>query len=213
MKTEKLIHLSILVLTISSCIVIKTRKADDGSSRLSKVDSSLMIPFDPKTASVEYKYNTSKEIKFQVIDASKLTSLVKNKPVSWIFIGASWCGASKYARLRFCKSIRHFEKDSIQLIIIDQDFDLKELQQQQFNCGFYHITYLLDPILYGSDESYKQERFIKDLGLNLPISLFKQGGVPKSIIVDGKLNIYYYASGMDITSDTIAKYTGLRKIN
>jgi hypothetical protein len=49
--------------------------------------------------------------------------------------------------------------------------------------------------------------------LKLPIKLFEGGGVPKSIVLDRDLKSYYYASGMDITSDTIVKYTGLKKIN
>jgi hypothetical protein len=49
--------------------------------------------------------------------------------------------------------------------------------------------------------------------LQLPIKLFEGGGVPKSIVVDRNLKVFYYASGMDITSDTIAKYTRLKKID
>jgi hypothetical protein len=211
MKKLVLIQILVIFISFSSCIVMKSRKADDGSSILTKNDSSLIIPFNENTGSIVLTYNNLTEIRFQVIDAEKLIKLSQKKPYTWIYIGASWCGISKYARLRFCKSIQHFSPDSIQLLIIDQNFDLKELQKQLFNAGFNHITYLLDPVKYGSDESYKQERFVKELGLQLPIKLFEGGGVPKSIVVDRDLKIYYYASGMDITSDTIAKYTGLNK--
>lgn len=213
MKTIISIQVLFIVILFSSCIVIKSRKTDDGSSSLTRNDSSFIMPFDENVASLVITYNATKEIKFQLIDAEKLTLLAKEKPFSWVLIGASWCGISKYARLKFCRSIKHFAPDSIQLLIIDQDFDLKELQKQLFNSGFNHTTYLLDPGKYGSDESYKQERFIKELGLKLPIKLFEGGGVPKSIVLDRDLKIYYYASGMDITSDTIVKYTGLKKIN
>jgi hypothetical protein len=213
MKTIRSIVILLIVISFSSCITIKKRQSDDGSSSLARNDSSLIMPYDENAGSEVLIYNNQKEIKFQMIDAEKLIQLTQRKPFTWILIGASWCGISKYARLRFCRSIKHFAPDSIQLIIIDQDFDLKELQKQQFNSGFNHITYLLDPERYGSDESYKQERFIKESGLKLPIKLFEGGGVPKSIVVDNDLNIHYYASGMDVTSDTISKYTGLKKIN
>jgi hypothetical protein len=213
MKTNSSIQVLFIVILFSSCIVIKSRKTDDGSSILTRNDSSFIMPFDQKMATKDITYNIPDEIKFQLIDAGELTLLAKEKPFSWVLLGASWCGISKYARLKFCRSIKHFAPDSIQLLIIDQDFNLKELQKQLFNSGFNHITYLLNPIKYGSDEVYKQERFIKDSGLNLPIKLFEGGGVPKSIVIDRDLKIYYYASGMDITSDTIAKYTGLKRIN
>jgi len=213
MKTISLIQFFCIVIMFSSCIVIRTRKAGDGSSVLTKKDSALIFPFNENAATDLFTYKTPEEIKFQVINAENISRLTKNKPYSWIFIGASWCGVSKYTRLRFCRSIKHFASDSIQLLIIDQDFDLKELQKQQFNSGFNHITYLLDPGKYGSDESNKQEKLIKELGLQLPIKLFEGGGIPKSIIVDSDLKVYYYASGPGITSDTIVKYTGLKKIN
>jgi hypothetical protein len=213
MKAISITQVLFFAIFISSCIVIKTRKAGDGSSLLTKKDSALIIPFNENASADIFIYNTPEEIKFQVINAESISRLAKNKPYSWIFIGASWCGVSKYARLRFCRSIKHFASDSIQLLIIDQDFDLKELQKQQFNSGFNHITYLLDPEKYGTDESNKQEKFIKELGLQLPIKLFEGGGVPKSIVVDRDLKVNYYASGPDITSDTIVKYTGLKKIN
>jgi hypothetical protein len=213
MKTIRSIGILFIIISFSSCITLKSRQIDDGSSSLTRSDSSLIMPFDENAGSEVLIYNNQNQIRFQMIDAEKLVQLTQKKPYTWILIGASWCGISKYARLKFCRSIKHFAPDSIQLIIIDQDFDLKELQKQQFNTGFNHITYLLDPEKYGSDESYKQERFIKESGMKLPIKLFEGGGVPKSIVVDNDLNLFYYASGMDITSDTIARYTGLQKIN
>jgi hypothetical protein len=147
-----------------------------------------------------------------MIDGDNLRNLVKQKPVNWIFIGSSWCGISKYARKKYCLSIRHFDPDSIQMIMIDQDFDLHELQKQIFETQYTHISYLLDPVKYGSVERHKQERFIEDSKINLPMKLFEWSGVPKSIVVDQKMNVLYYASGPDINSDTIAKFTGLKKI-
>jgi hypothetical protein len=210
-KTMSISYFVILML-YSSCITIKTNKPGDGSSTLTHKDSLLIMSFNDSMASKSFINSKPDEITFEMIDAENLKSLVKQKPVNWIFIGSSWCGISKYARKKYCRSIRHFEPDSIQMIMIDQDFDLHELQKQVFESEFTHITYLLDPVKYGRDEAHKQERFIEDCKIDLPMKLFKWGGVPKSIVVDNKMNVLYYASGPDINSDTIVKYTGLKKI-
>jgi hypothetical protein len=210
MKTNILLF-TVLLIIANACIILKHKKSDDGSTTLTRSDSALIVPFCSSDILREWTRTGKEEVRFQVIDAGKLDTLISLKPFSWIFIGASWCGATHIAIQQYAHSIRRLNSDSIQWIVIYQEYNLPDIQNEVFMAGAKCPVYLLDSKKYGSHEADKQVNLVKDLHWGLDIQPFIGGGIPKSLIVGSDHKVYYYASGFDIRADTIVKYTGLHK--
>lgn len=213
MKKRKIYEItgSIMILIIlHSCIIqMNSRKFDDGSTTLTHSDSLLIQPFNKTDFSKEINYNSPSDIKFQIIDAEKLAELLPAVPHTWITIGASWCPVSQQSLIKFKKIAKEFDPDSLRWIFISQDYNLSKLQQQLFDAGIVHLSYLLDSEKYGKNEIFKQEKFAKDLSEDLPPQAFKGGGVPESMIINKDMHIEYLFGGIKINEDSIVKYTSL----
>lgn len=207
-------YCSIILITMfiifHSCIIqINSRKFDDGSTALTHSDSLLLQPFNKGDFSKEYTFNSPSEIKFQVINAENIAEILPVFPHTWITIGASWCPVSQQSIIKFNKITKEFDHDSLRWIFISQDYNLPKLQQQLFDAGINHISYLLDSEKYGKNELFKQEKFAKDLSEDIPVQAFKGGGVPISLLINKDRHIEYLFGGIKVNEDSITKYTFL----
>jgi hypothetical protein len=193
-----------------SCIRIRSTKFDDGSSFLTKEDSSLIKPFIHDSIRNEHSDLSASDVRFEIISAQDVEWLIKKKQFSWVMIISSWCGASLDNLVKGVKLMKHFPADSLQWIVISQDLNLKYLKQDIRVAGFTGTTYLLDPGKYGSKENQKQTNLMKDLQWDIPPRFFYGGGIPKNIIIDKDQKVHFFISGNVITEDTISKYTHLQ---
>jgi hypothetical protein len=194
---------------LNSCIVIKSRKVDDGSAALTKEDSTKIFPFDVTTFHKTYEYSAPSWINFQRIDAGELKEIIAGRKYSWVMFVASWCPISKKSMIQNSHLITRFPEDSIQLIIISQDLNIKDLQEELFESNYDHMPYLMNSKKYGTDEVSKQENFIKDFDKKIPLGRFKQGGVPANLLFNNNAELLYVTGGGLINCDTIKKYTSL----
>jgi hypothetical protein len=200
-----------LVLILISCITIRPRKSDDGSSSLTHEDSTSIVPFNEASMKYNHEYKQPSDITFQIINAEGLNRLISMKDYSWVVIGSSWCGVSFSAMIRYSSMMKSLPQDSLQLILISQDFNLKYLKQEILKSEFESVPFLLDPVKYGSNEYTKQVNLVKDLKWTIPLEFFKTGGVPQNIILNKKSEVCYHIAGNSVTFDMITKYTGLKK--
>jgi thiol-disulfide isomerase/thioredoxin len=198
-----------MLLLINSCIVIRSRQVDDGTKSLSKADSAKIFPFDMGSLPRTYEYSSPSEIIFQKIEADNLKKILTERKYSWVMFIASWCPISVKSLIINSKLMMSLPEDSIQLIIISQDLNIKELQKEIFESNYHHIPYLMISKKYGTDEVYKQEKFIKDLNNRIPIARFKEGGVPTNLFFNNSIELLYVTGGTLINCDTIRKYTTL----
>jgi hypothetical protein len=210
MKTNPIWFFILILLLMNSCIVIKSRKVDDGTRSLTKEDSTKIIPFDYGAVHKTYEYSSPSSIIFQRIDAEELKTIVAGKKYSWVMFVASWCPISEKSMIHNSRFISGLPDDSIQLLIISQDLNIKELQKELFESNYNHIPYLMDSKKYGTDEVSKQEKFIKDFDKRIPVGRFKQGGVPTNLFFNEKADLLYVTGGTVINCDTIKKYTNLQ---
>jgi len=194
---------------MSSCIVIKSRKVDDGTKSLTREDSARIVAFDHGTVHRTVEYETPSNIIFQKIEADNLKKILSDKKYSWVMFIASWCPVSEKAVIRNSGIILKFPEDSIQLYIISQDLNIKDLQKELFEANYNHIPYLMASPKYGTDERYKQEKFIQDFDKRIPVERFREGGVPKNLLFNDKAELIYMTGGTAINCDTITKYTKL----
>jgi thiol-disulfide isomerase/thioredoxin len=195
---------------MNSCIVIKSRKVDDGTKSLTKEDSTKIFPFDYGVVHKTFEYSSPSNIIFQRIDAEELKKIVGERKYSWVMFVASWCPISEKSMIQNSRFIKNFPEDEIQLLIISQDLNIQNLQKELFESDYNHIPYLMDSKKYGTDEVSKQEKFIKDFDKRIPVGRFKQGGVPTNLLFNDKTDLLYVTGGTLINCDTIKKYTGLQ---
>jgi hypothetical protein len=198
-----------IFLLINSCIVIRSRQVDDGTKSLTKEDSAKIFPFDIGSINQKTEYTTSSEIVFQRITANDLKKLMPLKPYTWVLICASWCPISERAITKYSELAMRISEDSLQLVIISQDLNIKALQKEIFQASYAHVPYLMDSKLYGTDEHNKQKKFISDFNKNLPLDFFKSGGVPTCLLFNQNAELLYLTGGAVINCDTIKKYTNL----
>jgi thiol-disulfide isomerase/thioredoxin len=194
---------------MNSCIVIKNRKVDDGTKSLTRDDSTRISPFNHNTVHKTYEYSSPSGIFFQTIEADELKKILAEKKYSLVMFIASWCPVSEKALIKNSGLIVKLPEDSIQLLVISQDLNIKDLQKEIFEANYYHVPYLMMSAKYGSDEVFKQERFIKDLDKKIPVGRFKGGGVPTNLLFNNKSELLYVTGGTAINCDTIKKYTTL----
>jgi hypothetical protein len=211
MKPTRLLIFLFLLSFMVSCIIIRKKTPDDYSSELTREDSASIVPFNASSMKTLNNYKDLQDIRFQVITAEGLRELIPAKPFSWVVIISSWCGASYFAVMKYSKMMESLPADSLQFILISQDLNLKYLKAEILKAGFRSVPFLIDPVRYGNVEHFKQANLMKEVNWNIPVSFFADGGIPKNIILDDKMNVRSYMSGDIVTSDTIAKYTGLKK--
>jgi thiol-disulfide isomerase/thioredoxin len=196
-------------LLINSCIVMRSRQVDDGTKSLTKEDSAKILPFDYGSIHKIYEYPSPSNILFQKIETDNLKNIIAEKKFSLVMFVASWCPVSEKSLIKNTQLIPQFPEDSIQLIIISQDLNIKNLQKEIFEANYNHIPYLLVSKKYGTDEVFKQEKFIKDFDKRILIDRFKGGGVPKNLLFNSKAELLFVTGGTAINCDTIKKYTHL----
>jgi hypothetical protein len=198
-----------IILVISSCIVIRSRKIDDGTKSLTKEDSTKIFPFDVSSIHQKTDYSAASEIIFQRITANDLKKIIQSRPYTWVLICASWCPYSERAIYVDSKLTKRLPEDSLKLVIISQDLNIKLLQKELFQSSYNSIPYLLDSKQYGTNEHIKQGKFISDFDKKIPLRYFKDGGVPTCLIFNQKTELLYLTGGSTIDCDTIKKYTKL----
>ncbi|MGA2822081.1 MAG: hypothetical protein ABSE72_00975 [Bacteroidales bacterium] len=209
MRTLSLVFCFWILFHMTSCIVIKSRKVDDGTKSLTREDSTKIFSFDYGSVHKTVEYSAPSNIIFQKIEADNLKKIITDKKYSWVMFVSSWCPVSEKAVIKNSGLILKFPEDSIQLYIISQDLNIKDLQKELFEANYNHIPYLMASPKYGTDETYKQEKFIKDFDKRIPTVQFKGGGIPKSLLFNNKAELLYMAGGTIINCDTIRKYTKL----
>jgi len=209
MRTLSLFFCFWILFQMTSCIVIKSRKVDDGTKSLTRDDSIKIFPFNYGSVHKTFEYSTPSDIIFQKIETADLKEILTEKKYSWVMFIASWCPVSEKALIKNSGLILKFPEDSIQLYIISQDLNIKNLQKEIFEANYNHIPYLMTSQKYGTDETYKQEKFIKDFDKRIQVARFKEGGVPKNLLFNNKAELLYLTGGTLINCDTIKKYTKL----
>jgi thiol-disulfide isomerase/thioredoxin len=182
---------------------------DDGTKSLTRDDSIKIFPFNYGSVHKTFEYSTPSDIIFQKIETADLKEILTEKKYSWVMFIASWCPVSEKALIKNSGLILKFPEDSIQLYIISQDLNIKNLQKEIFEANYNHIPYLMTSQKYGTDETYKQEKFIKDFDKRIQVARFKEGGVPKNLLFNNKAELLYLTGGTLINCDTIKKYTKL----
>jgi len=209
MRTLSLFFCFWILFQMTSCIIIKSRKVDDGTKSLTRDDSIKIFPFNYGSVHKTFEYSTPSDIIFQKIETADLKEILTEKKYSWVMFIASWCPVSEKALIKNSGLILKFPEDSIQLYIISQDLNIKNLQKEIFEANYNHIPYLMTSQKYGTDETYKQEKFIKDFDKRIQVARFKEGGVPKNLLFNNKAELLYLTGGTLINCDTIKKYTKL----
>jgi len=209
MRTLSLFFCFWILFQMTSCIVIKSRKVDDGTKSLTRDDSIKIFPFNYGSVHKTFEYSTPSDIIFQKIETADLKEILTEKKYSWVMFIASWCPVSEKALIKNSGLILKFPEDSIQLYIISQDLNIKDLQKELFEANYNHIPYLMASPKYGTDERYKQEKFIRDFDKRIPVERFREGGVPKNLLFNDKAELIYMTGGTAINCDTITKYTKL----
>jgi len=212
MKKVAMLNVLLTLLLAGACITMRTRKVDDGSTTLSKEDSLKIFPFSISQADMKNVYSAQKEIVFQVINTDELKRIIPQKKYTWLLIGSSWCPVCQRVIKQYSSLIKEYPRDSIQLILVCQDMNIPVLQSEIFESDYRRMPYLMDPKKYGSDEVFKQEKFIRDLDPKLPLAFFKGGGVPVNLMLDQHYNVLFMKHGDLISHDTIWKYTHLKRI-
>jgi thiol-disulfide isomerase/thioredoxin len=201
----------IILAGTNSCITIKRnlKTDDDGTTSLTKEDSTKIFPFDYATVHKTFDYASPSAIVFQKIDAPILRKIISDRKYSFVMIIASWCPVCEKSLKRNTRLMKKFSEDSIQFIIVSQNLIIKSLQQELFEADYNHLPYLMCSPKYGTNEAYKEERFIRDLDKRIPVKYFKDGPVPTNLIFNQKGELLFLANGVTLTCDSIKKYTGL----
>jgi hypothetical protein len=210
MKTPVFITVIVMICFLDSCITIRSRKVDDGTMSLTKEDSTLIFPFDLSVFNQKESAATVKDIHFRTMDADNLHAVIPQKKYTWLLIGASWCPISEKALKVYSRLITEYPEDSIQLIFLSQDMNLKILQQEIFESDYNRTPFLMDAKKYGTDEVFKQEKFIREFNKQIPRDYFKGGGVPCSVLFDQNSTVLLIKKGDGISGDTLRKYTNLK---
>jgi hypothetical protein len=169
----------------------------------------MIFPFEISGINKKFDYSLPTEIVFQKITAPDLHEIIQKKPFTWLLVCASWCPVSEKAILKYSELSRLVAEDSLQLVIISQDLNIKTLQKQIFQAGYIHVPYLMMSGKYGTDEVFKQERFFSDFDKTINLSFFKEGGVPHSVLFNREAQILYKTGGTVMNCDTIRNYTRL----
>jgi hypothetical protein len=88
-----LLLLSGISQSLFSQIVITHRDLDDGSKKLTKSDSSHILPFSIENYGKSMEYNSKEDINFELINSQQLKQICGKNVYTWVFIQSSWCGA------------------------------------------------------------------------------------------------------------------------
>jgi len=84
MRTLSLFFCFWILFQMSSCIVIKSRKVDDGTKSLTREDSARIFTFDYGSVHKTVEYSTFSNIIFQKIEADNLKKILADKKYSWV---------------------------------------------------------------------------------------------------------------------------------
>ncbi|HEY0031473.1 MAG TPA: hypothetical protein VGC65_11985 [Bacteroidia bacterium] len=178
-------------------------RKDDGSSSLTKKDSTHLKPFSVDNFDKEISFKERTEINFELVKAENIKELFSKHKYTWVFIQASGCGPCTNSLKKYIKTIDSLKTEDIKIIVINQDIAVKQLQKKLFGENYNYQSYILDPKIYGTVEFKKQEQFVKEITNNAPMENYSANGVPVNLFFDQNGNLIYYNRANDLNTTVI----------
>ncbi|MBA3284344.1 MAG: redoxin domain-containing protein [Nitrosopumilus sp.] len=179
------------------------RSNDDGSSKLTKKDSIHIKTFSVENFDKVYTYKSKEFIDFELFNAKDCKLLFSKSKYTWVFIQSSWCGVCVPSLKKYIQLADSLKDEGIRIIVVNQDIQIPQLQKKIFKQGFRYQTYIIDPNVYGTMETKKQELFVSELADGKAIEGYSSSGVPKNLFFNSKGELVYYSPINDITTQTL----------
>jgi thiol-disulfide isomerase/thioredoxin len=176
---------------------------DDGSTKLTKDDSTRFTSFNVERFDKKYAPKDSKEIVFETIKAEEFSSLFSKHKYTWVFIQSSWCGACLPSLKKYIKIADSLGHEDIKIVVINQDFKIKQLQKKVFSEGYFFRSYIIDPRIYGIIESQKQKKFVEEITSGAVLENYNCDAVPQNLFFDRSGRLLYYAPINAITKELV----------
>lgn len=204
MKLSLILFLIIIGFNLNAQFVaINHRLADDGSSTLSSEDSASIGRFSIENFGKKLEFKTKSDVTFELINSNDFKQLVSKSKYTWLFIQSSWCGACIKGLWDNLKIVDSLKNEGISLIVINQDIQIKQLQKKIFNEKYRTLSYIIDPKYYGTIETLKQEKFVKEITNDIMISGYSPIGVPRNFFFDENGTMLYFDTTYKISVDLI----------
>jgi hypothetical protein len=89
--------------------------------------------------------------------------------------------------------------------VINQDIQIKQLQKKIMMEKYYELSYIIDPGMYGTEESVKQEKFISEMIGDQIIENYSPKSVPKNLIFNAYGELVYFDPLNRITTQQIKR--------
>ena len=181
-------------------------RKDDGSSSLSKKDSIHLKKFAVENSEVEFEYKNREEIDFELIEnGEQFVELCKKHKYTWLFVQASGCGPCSIALKRHIPIADSLSAEDVKIVVVNQDIAVRQLQKKLYGEKYKYHSYILDPKTYGTVESKKQDKFIKELTNNSEIKGYSPNGLPRNFFFNQKAELVYYDTTYNISVDLIKR--------
>ena len=200
MKTLSLL-ISLVILSQYACITIEhlpTRLVNDGSDSIREIEKQYIHPFNEADMNSINSPN-----QFQLLSGTDLRQVVSKKNYVIVVIWASWCPIC-HLYLRKMKSW----KDSlaqmnqiVELMLAEQNFNITYSQQVLAEVQYNYLSYIIDPLAHGKNESYKTDNLI--YAIDKTRKKHGNGAVPKTIVFDHDGKVVFEGAGKRTTLHNI----------
>lgn len=194
----KILNLIFLIVCLNACITIQrsSRKVDDGSTLLSTVEKKYLNEFQL----LDYK-EVSTPNQFQYIDSKQIQQLAIGKKKLVVF-WATWCPVCKKYLEKIATDTLLLRNNDIELILVCQNVNIKEAQSILGKLKLNNLSYIIDPKVYGTDETTKQDLLIKELVKGRKNT---EGSVPNSLLLDRNNKVVIEVGGAKVKIDSVIK--------
>lgn len=183
----KISLLLLSVMLLHSCVEI--RIDDDRSRDLVSNPNKSILPFHLADVGKTLPVTRPTDIVFQEADSENMKSLLGLHRKTWIYVWGSWCSPCR-KKLPQIAQIQRNNPDW-NIILLADDYDIKELQKILFENRLFVQSYLLDYKKYGSKIYEKERKFWEDMATGREYS----SGVPQNYMYDEKGDLLYFGSG------------------
>ena len=187
-----------MIVCLNACITIQrsSRKVDDGSTLLSTDEKKYLNEFQL----LDYK-EVSTPSQFQYIDSKQIKQLASGNNKLVVF-WATWCPVCKKYLEIIATDTLLLRNNDIELILVCQNVNIKEAQSILSKLKLNNLSYIIDPKVYGTDETTKQDLLIKELVKGRKNT---EGSVPNSLLLDRNNKVVIEVGGAKVKIDSVIK--------
>jgi len=154
MSKIKILLMSLLI-TGCSIEILPSHSDTDMSDKYGQ----MVGKFSEDSILIDKKATTPGVINLEEINYKQLLLINKRSKYTWVMLTAPWCAECSFELGNISNKMSSLKKDSIDLVLVYTNYDIKHIQKELFKIGYTNQAYILNAKEYSSNESEKINRF------------------------------------------------------